>query len=133
VSYKKDTEVAYTSWILGFPPGLLLGSGCSSLYFSVLCCVCFCPVSCVPKSLCYLIGNFHKFYIHLCMQLEQNVKNSCNLLQGQSYIRTKCFSIFTRPTWTNYISPLSRRETYCLSRIVLLYHAFCWLYKVLKT
>jgi hypothetical protein len=53
----------------------------------------------------------------LCMQLEQNVKNLCNLLQRQSYIRTKCLSIFARPTWTNYISPISRRQTYCLSRI----------------
>jgi hypothetical protein len=65
--------------------------------FSFLCCVCLCSVSCVPKSLCYLIGNFHQFYIHMCMQLEQNVKNSCNLLQRKSYIRTKCLSIFTRP------------------------------------
>jgi hypothetical protein len=50
-------------------------------------------------------------YIHLCGQREQNMKNSYSCLQRHSYIRTKCLSIFTRPTWTNYISPLSRRQT----------------------
>jgi hypothetical protein len=42
----------------------------------------------------------------LLCSLSRDVKNSCNLLKRQSYIRTKCLSIFTRPTWTNYISPL---------------------------
>jgi hypothetical protein len=100
--------------------------------FIFLCCVvCFCPVSCVPKSLCYLFGNFHTFYIHLCMQLEQNVKNSCNLLQRQSYIRTKGLSIFTRPTWTNYISLLSRRQTYCLSRIASPYDSSSYTHTIM--
>jgi hypothetical protein len=37
------------------------------------------------KSLYYLFGNFHKFYIHLCVQPKQNMKNSCSFLQRQEH------------------------------------------------
>ena len=67
-----------------------------------------------------LFWQLSQIYIHLCGQREQNMKNSYSFLQRHSYIRTKCLSIFTRPTWKNYISPLSRRQTYCLSRILLM-------------
>jgi hypothetical protein len=83
------------------------------------------------KSLCYLFDNVQKFYIHFCGQREQNVKNSYSFLQRHSYIKTKCLSIFTRPTWTNYISPLPRRQTYCLSRIASSYDSSSYTHTIM--
>ena len=83
------------------------------------------------KSLCYLFGNVQKIYIHFCGQREQNVKNSYSFLQRHLYIKTKCLSIFTRPTWTNYISPLPRRQTYCLSRIASSYDSTSYTHTIM--
>jgi hypothetical protein len=81
--------------------------------FSFLCCVVFVFVLCLvcPNLSATYLAIF-TILIFICVhRLSRDVKNSCNLLQRHSYIRTKCLSIFTRPTWTNDISPLSRRQT----------------------
>jgi hypothetical protein len=72
-----------------------------------------------------------QIYIHLCGQREQNMKNSYSFLQRHSYIRTTCSSIFTWATWTNYISPLPRRHTYCLSRIASSYDSSSYTHKIM--
>ena len=87
--------------------------------------------TCLLISLCHFFGNCHKFYIHLCGQREQNMKNSYSFLQRHSYIRTKCSSIFTWATWTNYSSPLPRRQTYCLSRIASSYDSSSYTHTIM--
>ena len=101
--------------------------------FSFLCCVVFVFVLCIvcPNLSTTYLAIFTNFICICVRSLSRDVKNSCNLLQRQSYIRNKCLSIFTRPTWTNYISPLSRRQTYCLSRIASPYDSSSYTHTIM--
>jgi hypothetical protein len=132
VSYNKEPGSAYTSWIPGFHPGLLLGSGCSSLSF--LCCVVFVFVLCLvcPNLSGTYLAIFTNFIFICVFSLSRmwRTRVTCfkeNHILGQHvcpYLHVQHEQIISLPFHKD-------RHNYCLRRIASPYDSSSYTHTIM--
>jgi hypothetical protein len=117
------------TWV---PSRFVVGFGLFiSLVFRVVSCFVFVLCLVCPYLSATYLAIFTKFICICVRSLSRDVKNSCNLLQGQSYIRTKCLSIFVQHE--QIISPPFHedRHNYFLSRIASPYDSSSYTHTIM--